>query len=324
MSDKNGPSQAPQGDARFTKPRSNGLDRATDALEGRRDAKADARAAGSLPAQKARHSAEKLLTRTTSGAIYAIVTLACIFLGPFATTVLISAEAWLCCSEFYRISRMGGRNPNEILGLGAAILLPLAAYFYGLVSTVLVLFMMLMAIAVWYVVTPRCNIADVSVTAFGPLYTSLAFVSVVLIRKSDPGVEGALLTFGVMLSVWANDAMAYFVGSAIGSHKLAPRISPNKSVEGFFGGLVGSVAIWVFLSLVVLPDLPLSLAIACGIVVGIAVVIGDLFESRIKRGVGVKDSGHVMPGHGGLLDRSDSMLFGTMAAFFMLLFGGVL
>ena len=118
--------------------------------------------------------------------------------------------------------------------------------------------------------------------------------------------------------------MAYFVGSAIGAHKLAPRISPSKSVEGFFGGIVGSVIVWVIMALFLVPDLDLALAVACGLVVGIASVVGDLFESRLKRGVGVKDSGNLIPGHGGLLDRSDSMLFGGTAAYFLLLFGGVL
>ena len=301
-----------------------GIERPIDLLEGRRASKEEARAAGDLRGQKARSSAEKLLTRTTSGAIYAIVTLACVFFGPITTTLLITAEAWLCCSEFFRICRMGGRMPNETLGLAAALLFPVAAYLHGLVACALIVLLLLVACACWYVFTPRANIADVSVTAFGPLYTSLAFASIILIRKIDPGLSGALVTLGVMFSVWVNDAFAYFVGSAIGRHKLAPRISPSKSVEGFVGGLVGSVLVWVILALFVIKSLPVHTAIAFGLVVGAVSVFGDLFESRLKRGVGVKDSGNVLPGHGGLLDRSDSMLFGGTTALFLLFFGGVL
>ena len=301
-----------------------GLDRPIDLLENRRASKEDKRAAGDLTGQKARSSAERLLTRTTSGAIYAILTLVCLFVGPLTTTVLISAEAWLCCSEFFRICRMGGRMPNETIGLAAALLFPVAAYANGLLALTLVIFVLLMACACWYVFTPRASVADVAVTAFGPLYTSLAFSSIVLVRVYDAGVPGALLTLGIMFSIWGNDAMAYFVGSAIGAHKLAPRISPSKSVEGFFGGIVGSVIVWVVLAVFLVPKLDVTLAVACGLVVGFAGVIGDLFESRIKRGVGVKDSGNLIPGHGGLLDRSDSMLFGGMAAYFLLLFGGIL
>ncbi|MBM6675142.1 phosphatidate cytidylyltransferase [Olsenella uli] len=301
-----------------------GLDRQIDRLEGRRASKEEARAAGDLRGQKARSSAEKLLTRTTSGAIYAIVTLACVLAGPIPTAVLVTAEAWLCCSEFFRICRMGGRMPNETLGLAAALLFPAAAYVHGLVACALIVLLLLVACACWYVFAPRANIADVSVTAFGPLYTSLAFASVILIRKADPGLPGAILTLGVMFSIWANDAFAYLVGSAIGSHKLAPRISPNKSVEGFLGGLVGSVLIWVLLALFGVDGLDPLTAALFGLVVGAVSVFGDLFESRLKRGAGVKDSGNVLPGHGGLLDRSDSMLFGGTAALFLLFLGGML
>ena len=301
-----------------------GLERQIDFLEGRRASKEDARAAGDLKGQKARSSAEKLLTRTTSGAIYAILTLVCLFVGPITTTVLIAAEAWLCCSEFFRICRMGGRMPNETIGLAAALFFPPAAWWGGLLALTLVIFVLLMACACWYVFTPRANVADVAVTAFGPLYTSLAFSSIVLVRSHDAGLTGALITLAIMFSIWGNDAMAYFVGSAIGSHKLAPRISPSKSVEGFFGGIVGSVIVWVVMAVFLVPTLDVPLSIACGVVVGFAAVIGDLFESRLKRGVGVKDSGNLIPGHGGLLDRSDSMLFGGMAAYFLLLFGGIL
>ena len=304
--------------------KSAGLDRQIARLEGVRASREEARASGSLKGQRARTSAEKLLTRTTSGAIYAIVTLACLFAGPVTTTVLVAAEAWLCCSEFFRICRMGGRMPNEIVGLAAALLFPLAAYANGLLALTLVIFVLLMACAVWYVLTPRANIADVAVTAFGPIYTSLAFSSIVLIRMGDDGLPGALLALAVMLSIWGNDAMAYFVGSAIGRHKLAPRISPSKSVEGFVGGIVGSVLVWVVVALFLVKDLTVPLAALCGLVVGVAGVFGDLFESRIKRGAGVKDSGNLIPGHGGLLDRSDSMLFGGMAALFMLRLGGIL
>lgn len=301
-----------------------GLDRQVDRLEARRAAKESMRAAGTLRGQRFRGATEKLLTRTTSGAIYALVVLACLFLGPFSTTLLIIAMAWLCCSEFFRICRMGGRMPNEALGLAAAAVFPLAAYLRGVSGLAVVLLLMLVGVACWYVATPRSNIADVAVTVFGPVYTSFAFSAIVLIRVSDKGLHGALLTFGVMLSLWANDAVAYLVGSRIGAHKLAPRISPNKSWEGFWAGIAGSVAVWVALSVAGVSGIKPLLAVVIGVVVGLVGVVGDLFESRIKRGAGVKDSGNFMPGHGGLLDRSDSLLFGSVAAYMILLIGGIL
>ncbi len=301
-----------------------GLDRQVDKLEARRAAKEGQRAAGELRGQRVRGATEKLLTRTMSGAIYALVVLVCLFVGPFSTTLLIIGMAWLCCSEFFRICRMGGRMPNEVLGLAAAVAFPLAAYFQGVSGLAVVLLVALVAVACWYVATPRSNIADVAVTVFGPVYTSFAFSSIVLIRVCDKGFHGALLTFGVMLSLWANDAVAYLVGSRIGVHKLAPRISPKKSWEGFWAGLIGSAVVWVVIAVVAVPELNPVLAAVIGLVVGTVGVVGDLFESRIKRGAGVKDSGNVMPGHGGLLDRSDSLLFGAVAAYMILLFGGIL
>lgn len=305
-------------------PKSVGLDRQVDRLEARRKAKEALRSIGALRGQRARGGAEKLLTRTTSGAIYALVTIACLAIGPFTTTLLITGMAWLCCSEFFRICRMGGRMPNELIGLAAAIAFPLSAYFFGVSGLTVVCLVLLVWLAGWYVITPRSNVADVAVTAFGPIYTSMAFSSIVLIRLSDKGIHGALLTLGVMLTLWGNDAVAYLVGSRIGVHKLAPRISPNKSWEGFWAGIIASVLIWVILSFAGIAGLNVWLAAIIGFVVGVVGVVGDLFESRIKRGVGVKDSGNVMPGHGGLLDRSDSLLFGAVAAYLLLLFGGVL
>lgn len=301
-----------------------GLDRGIDRLERRRKSQDERRYAGMLKGQVMRGWTEKLLTRTTTGAIYVIVILACLFLGRLATTVLVTAMAWLCCSEFFRMIRMAGKSPNEIVGLAGAISYPVVAYLWGPTSFFVVSFVILAVTACWYVITPRANIGDVALTIFGPVYTSLLFSCIVLIRMSDPGFEGALLTLGVMGSMWANDAAAFFVGSRFGAHKLAPRISPHKSWEGFYGGLVGSVVVWCIVAALRVEGATLPLCLLAGVVVGLAGVIGDLFESRIKRGVGVKDSGNVLPGHGGLLDRSDSLLFGGMIAYVILLLGGIL
>lgn len=303
------------------KPRN--LDTASDSIRARQEASDTERFAHNLRGQRARSWTEKLLTRTTSGAIYAIVVIGCIFWGRVPTMVLVACMSWLCCSEFYRISRMGGRMPNEAIGLAAAVLYPLVALFQPLATRSIVL-LSILAAGMWYVLTPRASIGDVAMTIFGPLYTGLMFASVVSIRACMPGLNGALLTLGVMGSVWVSDATAYFVGSRLGKHKLAPRISPNKSWEGFIGGLIGSVAVWLVLVALQVPGITITLALIAGVLCGIAGVMGDLFESRLKRSVGVKDSGNLMPGHGGLLDRSDSMLFASMTALYILHMGGIL
>ena len=301
-----------------------GLKRGMANLGTKNDSKAERSTPESPRGQGARGWTEKLLARTTSGAVYTIVILACLFAGVMPTCAIVTAMAWLCCSEFFRMVRMSGRMPNDILGLAAAIAFPVAAVmpFAGAMRLVLVL--LLICCAIWYVATPRSNIADVALTAFAPIYTSLLFSCIVLIRRSDPTWIGGLLTLAAMGCIWVSDATAYFVGTKFGRHKLAPKISPNKSVEGFWGGLVGCVAVWVLVWALGLWNISLPLAVLIGACSGVISVVGDLFESRIKRGVGVKDSGDIMPGHGGLLDRSDSMLFGGMVIYVILHLGGVI
>ena len=211
---------------------------------------------------------------------------------------------------------MGGRMPNEPLGLVFSLMFPIIAYF-GHIFPLAFSLLLIILCGLWYVFTPRANLADVAVTAFGPLYTSLSLSTVVLLRSTEPSFSIPWITLAVMLSVWANDSFAYLFGSKFGKHKLAPRISPNKSWEGFYGGLLGSMLVWFLIAVFGAIDMNPLFALLFGVTEGIFSVVGDLFESRIKRGVGLKDSGSIMPGHGGLLDRTDSMIFGTMAAFLL-------
>ena len=312
------------------KPASNaapvGLDKGIERLENRRASKEERRAQGVLKGQRVRGWTEKLLTRTLSGIIYVIVIILCLILGVVPTALLLAAMAWLCCSEFFRICRMAGRRPNEIWGLGVALTYPLLVAFCGERILMALTAMLIISISIWYVFNPRANIADVGVSVFGPVYTSFTLSCIVLVRAATPGIgiENALLSLIVIGAMWAEDSMAYLIGSAFGAHKMAPRISPNKSWEGFFGGLVGCLIIWCVGAAFHVCGLSWPLAIICGLCEGVVSVMGDLFESRVKRGVGVKDSGNLLPGHGGLLDRMDSVLFGGTVAYFILLLGGIL
>lgn len=264
-----------------------------------------------------------LIVRAGFGLIYAGLFIACLLLGTLPTALFVAAMSWLCCFEFYRMMRLDGKVPNELLGLAAAILFPLSALVDALWLTAL-LFLLVLSLGLWYVYSPRTRIADVAITAFGPIYTGFMMSSIVLLRDAMPGFPGALLSIGVCASLWVSDSFAYLVGSRIGKHKMAPKISPNKSWEGFAGGLVGSALIWCILWATGLYDIDLPLALAISLLVSILGVFGDLIESRMKRGVGVKDSGNLIPGHGGMLDRSDSLIFGCITAYLLLKIGGVL
>lgn len=263
------------------------------------------------------------VTRCAFGAGYAVIFIACLLFGTVPTALFIALVSWLCCFEFYRMMRLDGKVPNELLGLTAAVLFPLCTLFDPMWLTVL-MFLLVLTLGVWYLYSPRTRIADVSVTAFGPIYTGFMLSAVVLTRKAVPGFPGALLSIGVCASVWVSDSFAYLVGKRFGKHKMVPKISPHKTWEGFAGGLLGSFVIWAIIYATGLFDISLGYTAVCAVVVGILGVFGDLIESRIKRGVGVKDSGNLIPGHGGMLDRSDSLIFACITAHIMLVLGGVI
>lgn len=264
-----------------------------------------------------------LVVRTAFGLIYAALFIGCLLLGTLPTALFVAAMSWLCCFEFFRMMRLDGKVPNELLGLTAAVLFPLSALVDPLWLTVLI-FLLVLTLGLWYVFSPRTRIADIAVTAFGPIYTGFMLSSIVLLRDSIDGFPGALLPIGVCASLWVSDSFAYLVGSRFGKHKMVPKISPHKSWEGFFGGLFGSVIIWLILLVTGLYRIDLAFAVITGLAVAILGVFGDLLESRIKRGVGVKDSGNLIPGHGGMLDRSDSLIFGCITAYLILKIGGVI
>ena len=153
---------------------------------------------------------------------------------------------------------------------------------------------------------------------YGPQGTGLLLCGLVVIQQALPYPWGSIVVLLLFLSVWANDSFAYLVGSKFGKHKLAPRTSPKKSWEGFLAGIVGSAAFWVAIAFVPGVQLPVWLAVLFGVVCALAEVLGDLVESRIKRNSGFKDSGTIMPGHGGLLDRCDSLFLASAVAAILL------
>lgn len=281
----------------------------------------DARADGG--AERSVAPATAFAMRVVSAVVYAVVFIGCLMLGTVPTALFIALLSFLCCYEFFQMMRRDGKVPNGPLGLTAAALFPLAALGNSVLLTALI-FLLVLICGLWYVYSPRARITDVAITIMGPIYTGFMLSAIVLLRGVLPAFPGALLTVGVCASLWVSDSCAYLVGKALGKHKMAPKISPNKTWEGFAGGIAGSIIIWVILWATGLYHLNLAYAIACGVVVSVLGVFGDLIESRIKRGVGVKDSGNLIPGHGGMLDRCDSLIFGCITAELMLLLGGVL
>lgn len=260
-----------------------------------------------------------LLVRMATGAVYVALNVLAILWGKLPTAVLMSVTAGICCWEFFRLMRADAKSPNQPLGVLFAAAMPLIA-LTNPVYLVAVVFLLVMLVGIWYVANQRARITDVAITVFGAIYTGMTLSALVAVRSSAvlSNAGCVALCIGIMVSVWVNDSFAYLVGSRFGKHKMVPKISPKKSWEGFAGGIVGSVAVWLCLLFFPQTHITVPVALACGVFCGITGVVGDLVESRIKRGAGVKDSGNMIPGHGGLLDRSDSMLFVAITAYFLL------
>jgi len=246
------------------------------------------------------------------------------YLGGWALGALLALVAVLAALEFYRMAREKGALPIAPLGAAAAALwVVLAARApeagpdsaaYPLLLTVLVL--AALAAAIWLRGVEGEPLRSVSTTVFGSVYTG-GLLGYALFLRHLPGSEGAwhgtALLFAPVLLTWASDTFAYFVGRAFGRRKLIPRVSPGKTVEGSLGALVGTVLVALGYSLVLagFPTYRVGLGAAAlfGVLISVAAQVGDLAESLLKRDAGVKDSGTLLPGHGGALDRFDSLFF---------------
>jgi phosphatidate cytidylyltransferase len=258
-----------------------------------------------------------LKSRMLTALIFSVSILALVLISPITTVIVTAALSGLCAFELFRMLRQDAKLPNEVLGVAMATLYPIAYalwHFNGLLSLTVAFACILL---IWYAVYPPARITDVSVTLFGACYTGLLLSSLVMIREIIPGFWGDVLVAGIFASVWANDTFAYLIGSKLGKHPMAPHISPNKSWEGFVAGMVFSVLIWCAFPFIPGLELAWWQAALGGLICGWVGILGDLVESRIKRSTGFKDSSNLLPGHGGFLDRCDSLLLvGAVASLY--------
>ncbi len=154
---------------------------------------------------------------------------------------------------------------------------------------------------------------ELALVATGFLYVPFLFAHLVMLRLLPQGSNWLLL---IMLIVMTNDSAAYYIGSAFGKHRLYEAVSPKKSIEGALGGLGGSLAGTLLAKFTFFPQLGYADILLTALVIGIIGQVGDLFESLLKRSFGVKDSGSIFPGHGGVLDRMDSIIFAAPVTYY--------
>lgn len=269
-------------------------------------------------------NATDLQVRFRTGFVYVAVSILCLLINDWTTLALLVATAGITAGEFYYMLRSDAKLPNEMLGIVAAMLYPVSVYLLGLNGALYVSLALLLALIVWYVFWMRARVPDVGVSFFGAAYCGMLLSGIIVVRSALPDPWGGVLVLCIFLSVWANDSFAYLAGSKFGKHKLAPRTSPKKSWEGFLTGLVASALFWCLMTFIPGVTISIPQALVFGLISGLMGVLGDLAESRIKRNSGFKDSGTIMPGHGGLLDRCDSLfLVAVTSAILLVGFGCV-
>lgn len=207
--------------------------------------------------------------------------------------------------------------PLAAVAGSALVFIPLAENDKLLISGIGLLFIGFSLLFLFRIRNIETAARDVAFALLAFLYIPFLLMHLVLLRQTQFGIQWLIV---IMLIVMTNDSAAYYSGSAFGKHRLYPLVSPKKSIEGAIGGLLGSLGGTMLAKFTFFPQLTFTDAAVTAIVVGMVGQAGDLFESLLKRSSGVKDSGTIIPGHGGVLDRLDSILFAAPIAYYYVLF----
>jgi phosphatidate cytidylyltransferase len=252
--------------------------------------------------------------RIISGVLGAIFFLLILWLGSWWYSVLIWILASICFLEYCRLFGLSYRKPQVILGLLFVWLIIVSGLKtqFGLESVALfentniIILALVIFLALLVFSRNQFDIYQMAHLFIGTIYIGLGFSYMIKIIWQPDGLMWSLF---VLLIIWANDTGAYFTGKNLGKRKLWPSISPNKTIEGSIGGIVLGVIVSGVFSYVCPQIWTMGHAIILGLLISIVGQLGDLVESAIKRSTGTKDSGRIMPGHGGVFDRFDSIIF---------------
>jgi phosphatidate cytidylyltransferase len=229
--------------------------------------------------------------------------------------------------EFYRMLEAKGTHPYKFIGIVCGLVLSWYVFFRNGMYSNLFLTLALITLMSLELARRKAQMAvyHISSTVFGVIYIAFLGSHLILLREYPLTVNldysmGASFVFLVFVVTWAGDTGAYIVGSLIGRHALIPRVSEKKTKEGSLGGLVFSIGGALVASQTFAPYLGLWQALLLGLMAGILGQLGDLFESLVKRDLDVKDASAMIPGHGGILDRFDSLLFTAPLTYYFIKF----
>lgn len=255
-----------------------------------------------------------LITRALVGIVGAVLAIIVAYTGGMPLLLALIILSLLGLHEFYRMVKT--YKPHLLAGYAGAIVILVGTYIdmqAGVVWGVLCLFALTFVFHALRGLKAEM-VGEMAVTFFGAFYVSVGFAHVILLRQ--PEAFGVSLTIVVLLATWTSDTVAYAVGHYLGHRPISPVISPKKTVEGTLAGFVGTIIV-VLIAGESLGWMSSAQFFLLGLVIAIAAPLGDLFESFLKRASHVKDAGSIIPGHGGILDRFDSLLFAAAASFYL-------
>ena len=266
---------------------------------------------------------DDLTTRVITGAVLAAVALLAFVIGRAGTAVLVTVIVAAAAFELFEGFRRAGFQPATLLALLGSLSMVGIAYNHGerafpLVSAVVIAFTLFWYLAKVVHARPMVNAA---VTIFGFAYVGIlgGFAGLLLVFP-----DGVGMIIGLVLCAVSYDVAGYVVGTRMGHRPLMPDVSPNKTLEGLAGGMAASVVMGILIAIVGLhPWNDLGHGLLLGIVVAVFAPLGDLVESMLKRDLGLKDFGSILPGHGGVLDRFDAMLFCLPAVYYLVVALGI-
>jgi phosphatidate cytidylyltransferase len=258
-----------------------------------------------------------LVSRVVVGAIGLPAVLGLLYLGGWWLFTLAVVAAVIALHEYRLLTR--SLRPIALAGYAGAVLALVGAQVGGVDWAVggFLVTLPLAFVLHWVGTTRQSATVAIASTLLGAAWIGLGLAFLLLIRALPD--HGRLAAFAILLAVFAGDTAAFFAGRLLGRHRLAPTISPGKTWEGFFAGAVATVFV-TFVALYQDRDdfLSIGRSIVLGVVIAVAAPLGDLFESALKRDMQVKDTGRLLGGHGGMLDRLDAPLFAAVASYFLL------
>lgn len=239
------------------------------------------------------------------------------YLGGIPFFVFITLIALLAFHEFSLMSKNKNASVNLVIGFLSILAILTSVFLHWYELKPVIIFIVIVVSLYELFRNQGSAILNIGTSLLGILYIGLFAGTIIDLRElyQDEYVRGGYLIISILVSIWICDSAAFFVGSAIGKHKLFPRVSPKKSWEGAIAGFVFAIAAFIGAKFVILDFLSIPDALIIGLIIGTIGQIGDLVESLFKRDAGVKDSSVLIPGHGGVFDRFDSLLLTAPAVY---------